>query len=76
MIGFKQIRGVDLVSGLPRVVAFGVSLPFDEVLELPRSSMASVIQYALHFILLFPTDKVRGRSGEVWSEGCCFMIGR
>ncbi len=29
-----KLRGVDLISRLPCVVAFGVAFPFDEVLEL------------------------------------------
>ena len=75
MIGFKQVWRVDLVSGFPRIVTFGVSFPFDEILELPRPPMTSVVQDAFYFVLFFPTDKVRWGSGEVWSEGWCFVIG-
>jgi len=42
VIEFDKVRGVDLIGVFPSVVAFGVSLPFDEVLELSRSSMTSV----------------------------------
>ncbi len=29
-----KLRGVDLISRFPYVVAFGVTLPFDEILKL------------------------------------------
>jgi hypothetical protein len=76
VIGFHQVRRVDLFDGLPGVVAFGVSFPFDEVLEPPRSAMTSVAQYSLHLVLFFSADKVRWGTGEVRSEVYCFMIGR
>ena len=76
MIGFKQVWGVDLVSGFPRIVTFWISLPFDKILEPSRPPMTSVVQDALHFVFFFSTDKVGWGSGEVWSEGWRFMIGR
>ena len=75
MIGFKQIWRMDLISGFPRIVTLGVSFPFDEILELPRPPMTSVIQDAFYFVLFFSADKVRWGSGKVWSEGWCFVIG-
>jgi len=42
MIKFDEIRRMDLIGVFPGIVAFGISLPFDEVLELSRSSMTSV----------------------------------
>jgi len=42
VIKFDEIRGVGLIGVFPSIVAFGVSFPFDEVLELSRSSMTSV----------------------------------
>jgi len=42
VIEFDEIRGVDLIGIFPGIVAFGVSFPFDEVLEFSRSSMTSV----------------------------------
>jgi len=42
VIEFDEIRGMDLTGVFPSIVAFGVSFPFDEVLELSRSSMTSV----------------------------------
>ena len=43
MIGFKQVRCVDSVSGFPGIVTFGVSFPFDEVLEPLRPPVTSVV---------------------------------
>jgi len=34
LIMLDKFRGMDLISGLPCVVTFGVALPFDEILEL------------------------------------------
>ena len=76
MIGFKQVRCVNLVSGLPRIVTFGVSFPFDEILELSRPPMMSVVEDTFHFVFFFSADKVRWGPGEVWSKGRCFVIGR
>jgi len=42
VIKFDEVRGVGLIGIFPGVVAFGVSFPFDEILELSRSSMTSV----------------------------------
>ena len=67
MIKSDQVRGVHLISWFPCVVAFRVSLPFDEVLELSRPSVMTVIDNALHFIFLFSVDKVRWWSRKVWS---------
>ena len=69
-----KFRGVNLVSWLPCVVTFGVSLSFDEILELPRSSELSVCDDSFDFVLVFSVDEVRGQSGEVWAMCRCFMI--
>jgi len=42
VIKFDEVRGMNLIGVFPSIVAFGVSFPFDEVLELSRSSMMSV----------------------------------
>jgi hypothetical protein len=65
-----------LFGRLPGVVAFGISLPFDEVLELSRSAMTSVAQYSFYLVFFFAIDKVRWGTREVWSEVRCFVIGR
>jgi len=42
VIKFDEVRGVGLIGVFPSIIAFGVSFPFDEVLEPSRSSMTSV----------------------------------
>lgn len=59
MIGFNQVQGMNLVHWFPDVVTFRVSLSFNEVLELSRLALASVVQYSLHFIFFFSVDKIR-----------------
>ena len=66
---------MDLISWFPSIVAFGVSLPFDEVLELSGSSVLSVCDDSFDFVLFFPIDKVRGWSGKVWTVRSCFVVG-
>jgi hypothetical protein len=39
VIGFNQVRRMDLFNGLPGVVAFGIFFPFDEVLELHQQKI-------------------------------------
>jgi len=62
--------------GFPGIVAFGVSLPFDEILERSGPSMTSVAKDTLHFIFFFSSDKVRWWSGEVRAVCGSFAIGR
>ncbi len=69
-----KFRGMDLVSWFPCVVAFGVSLPFDEILKSFRPSKLSVCDDSFDFVFFFPIDEVRRRSGEVWAVRSCFMI--
>jgi len=42
VIKFDEVGRMDLISIFPSIVAFGISLPFDEVLEHSGSSMTSV----------------------------------
>jgi len=42
VIEFDEVGCMDLIGIFPSIVAFGVSFPFDEVLELSRPSMTSV----------------------------------
>ncbi len=74
LIMLDKVRGVDVVSWLPCVVTFGVSLPFDEILELLRSSKLSVCDDSFNFVLIFSVNEVRGWSGKVWAMCRCFMI--
>jgi hypothetical protein len=59
----------------PCVVTFGVSFPFDEILELSGMSMMSVVPYLLHFIFFFSADEFQGWPHVVSSMGSGFMIG-
>ena len=56
MIKFDELRSVYLISWFPCVVTFRVPFPFDEILELSGPTMTSVVDNALHFILLFTID--------------------
>jgi len=76
MISFDKVWGVDLVRGFPRVVAIGISFPFDQVLESPGSSMTSVADDTLHHVFGFSFDKVRWWPGEVRTVRHSFVIGR
>ena len=67
MIKFDQVGGVYLISWFPCVVAFRVSLPFDEVLEPSSLPVMTVIDNTLHFIFFFSVDKVRWWSRKVRS---------
>jgi hypothetical protein len=52
-----QQRSLDVIDGLPHIVALWVSLPLDQVLEL--ASITSVGSNCLDFILFFTLDHVR-----------------
>ena len=56
MIKFDELGSVYLISWFPCVVTFRVSFPFDEILESSSPTMTSVVDDALHFILLFTID--------------------
>ena len=72
LVLFQQSRRLDMLSWLPSVVAFGVPLPFDKVLQLFSPSMMSVAPDGLDFVLFFVVDKVRWGSGVVFSVFFCF----
>ena len=74
MIMLDEIRGMDLISWFPGVVALGVSLPFDQILELSRASELSVCDNSFDFIFFFSIDEVRRWSGEVWTVRSRFMV--
>jgi hypothetical protein len=62
--------------GFPGVVAVGIALPFDQILELPASTLEPVIDDGLHFVLFFASDQVGWRSVEIWPVSGSFAIGR
>jgi hypothetical protein len=76
MIGFDQLWGMHLAGRFPCVVAFGISLPLEEVLELSRLSMTSVTVDLLHLIFLFALNEVRWWLGKVRAMCSCFTIGQ
>ncbi len=71
-----KFRGMDLISRFPCVVAFGVALPFDEILKFLGSSELLVCDYSFDFVFIFSVNKVRWWLAEVGAMGLCFMIGR
>ncbi len=74
LIMLDKFRGMNLVSWFPCVVAFGISFPFDEVLQPFRPSELSVCDDSFNFVFFFSIDKVRRWSGEVWAVRSRFMI--
>ena len=74
MIEFDELWGMHLVSWFPCIVTFRVSFPFDKILESSGSTMTSVVNNALHFILLFIINQVRWWSGKVRPVCCGFLI--
>jgi hypothetical protein len=75
VICFNQLRGMDLVSWFPYVVALQVALPFEEILKLSGPSMILVAADLLHFVLLFALNEVRWRLGKVWAMSGHLVIG-
>jgi hypothetical protein len=65
MIEFDECRGMDLISVFPSVIAFGVALPFDQVLQGLTAPPSLVCTDLFHFILLFSINQIRGRLCEV-----------
>jgi hypothetical protein len=63
----EQLRGLDVFNGLPGVVAFGVPLPLDQVLEFSPPAMTAMVSNRLDFVLLSIIDKVRWGPREVFS---------
>jgi|SRR6266446_7658188 len=76
LVMLDKFRGMNLVRWFPCVVAFGVSLPFDEVLQLFPSSELSVCDDSFHFVFFFSVDEVRRWPGEVWTVRSRFMVRR
>ena len=58
----------------PGVVSFGVSSPFDQVLEDSPSPKVAMVPDGLDFILFFSVDDVWGRSREIGSVLFCFLV--
>src|SRR6266851_3783080 len=58
----------------PRVVAFGVAKPLDQVLQLFSPPLTSVAADGLDFVLFYVSHEVRWWSGVVFSMFFCFAI--
>ena len=76
VIGFKDVRGMDVLGRFPCVVAFGVALPFYEIFQGLATPKMSMITDLLHFVFCFSVDKVRWWSGKVGAMCGSFAIGR
>ena len=66
---------MEIGCGLPCVIAVGVALPFDQVLELPAASVVPVMCDAFHFVFFCAFDHVWRGLCIVWSMRSCFVIG-
>ena len=75
MIGFCELGGIHMLLWLPCVVAFGISLPFDQVLEHSGLAMALVATDGFYFIFRFAFNQVRWWLGVVGAVCGCFAIG-
>ena len=60
MVGLDQCGCVYMISCFPCVVCIGITLPFDEVLELSFTSEVTVINDGLDLIFFGVFDKVGG----------------
>ena len=70
-----QFLGVLHVLGIkPLIVRIGISLPFYQILFLLPAPIVALIQYLLHFILFFVSNKVRWWSGVVGTVELCLSI--
>src|SRR5216683_3058405 len=59
---------------LPHVVAFGVSEPLDQILQLLPFRMTSVAADGLDLVLFSASHEVRWRSGIIFSVFFCFAV--
>ena len=59
MVCLHKVWTLKVAYWLPRVVAFGVALPLDEVLQRFLPPLTSVAANGLDFILFYVIDKVR-----------------
>jgi hypothetical protein len=67
MIEFDELGRMDLIGVLPGVVAFGVTYPFDQILQgfgPPPGPMGSDL---FHLVFFFSINQIQWWSGEVWA---------
>jgi hypothetical protein len=72
MIFLYQLGGLQVDHGFPGVIAFGVALPFDQVLQLSFPSMTSVASDGLDFVLFSPFYQFQGWPRVVLAVFFCF----
>jgi hypothetical protein len=65
MVKFDECWRMDLIGVLPGVVAFRVTLPFDQILQGLVPPPGPMGMYLFHFILRFSIDQIWWKSGEV-----------
>jgi hypothetical protein len=67
VIEFDERGCMNLISVFPSVVTFGISFPFDQILQglVPPPGLMGT--YLLHFILFFPINQIQWWLGEVWA---------
>jgi hypothetical protein len=66
MVMFDENWCMDLIGIFPGVVAFRVTLPFDEILQGLAMSPSPMATDLFHFIFFLSINQIRGRLGEVW----------
>jgi hypothetical protein len=67
VIKFDEGRCMDLIGIFPGVVAFGIALPFDQVLPGLATPPSLVSADLFYFIFLFSINQIRRWSGKVGS---------
>jgi hypothetical protein len=58
VVVLQQIRCMDVICWLPCVITFGVSLPFDEVLQGMTAPNVPVVLNGFNFIFCFSFNKI------------------
>jgi hypothetical protein len=71
----EVVRGMDVIFRFPTVTCFAISFPPDQVLML-SPAVKSHIQHLVHFILLFPINKVRWGFFEIGPMFFCLLVRR
>jgi hypothetical protein len=66
MVILNQLVCMNTIPRLPRVIAVGISLPLEEIFQLPFPPFESVINHGFYFVLVFSSDQFGWRSDEIW----------
>jgi hypothetical protein len=65
MVEFDELGRMDLIDIFPGIVTFGISLPFDQILQGPGPPPGPMGTYLFHLVFLLSVNQIRWRSGEV-----------